>query len=78
MVGTPWAPVPGKQPMNVPTAITEEGEAIGDEVEDRTANPSGHEEDEVDGDVPRVTPHNMHVSRKAISKIWNNRRLSRM
>ena len=68
LVGTPSELVPGKQSRNVPTAITEEGEVVGDEMEHQQSKTNRNEEDEVDGEVPRATPHNMHVSRKAVAK----------
>ena len=67
MVGTPWEPVPGNQSLSVPVMISEEGEIIDSEADERQPRTWRHDEETGETDGPRVTPHNMHVSRKAIA-----------
>ena len=68
MVGTPWELVPGKQSQHIPVAISDEGEVISDEMEQKQPARRDGDEEDVDRHTPNVTPHNMHVSRKAIAK----------
>lgn len=77
MVGTPWESVPGKQLLNVPTAISEEGEAISNEVQEHPPMADRHEEDVTDKGAPCATTQHAHVA-EGHCNACTDRRLSRM